>query len=164
MTDEKRVDPRYDPAFQRGFEGSVTSALRKPPAAVQRSSIVTPAAFRGATAAPEAAPREVEPETEARVTAVASSAPEPAAIPDRRLSRNPFVVALVVLGLGMVAGGAVWANQARMLVGSRGGAATDLDYWFLQATVIGAPGMIVTGLAILAGVLFVAATVWNRRS
>jgi hypothetical protein len=80
----------------------------------------------------------------------------------RRLRRNPFLVALVVLGLGLTIGGLIWANQARLLVSGRGAAATDLDYWFLQATVTGAPLTIVAGISILAGVLFVAATAWNR--
>jgi hypothetical protein len=84
------------------------------------------------------------------------------ASPARRLRRNPFLVALVVLGLGLTIGGLIWANQARLLVSGRGAAATDLDYWFLQATVTGAPLTIVAGISILAGVLFVAATAWNR--
>jgi hypothetical protein len=94
--------------------------------------------------------------------------PEPA--PDyvsfgatRRLSRNPFLLALVVLGAAMTIGGIAWANQARLLVATRGGAATDLDYWFLQASVVAAPLTIIAGIGILAGVLFIAATAWNRR-
>jgi hypothetical protein len=41
--------------------------------------------------------------------------------------------------------------------------ATELDYWYLQASVVGAPLTIITGIAIFAGVLFVAAAAWNRR-
>ena len=43
--DDQRVDPRYDPAFQRGFEGEVASGLRTR-TAVRRSALVTPAPFR----------------------------------------------------------------------------------------------------------------------
>ena len=164
----KRVDPRYDPAFQRGFEGSVTSGLRTRP--VQRPELVTPAPYRATEAeAPplslvrEASPREVE-----LTRSAAVDEPEPA--PDyvafgatRRLSRNPFLLALVVLGAAMTIGGIAWANQARLLVATRGGAATDLDYWFLQASVVAAPLTIIAGIGILAGVLFIAATAWNRR-
>jgi hypothetical protein len=50
-----------------------------------------------------------------------------------------------------------------MLVATRGGAATDLDYWFLQASVVGAPQTIVAGIGIIAGVLFIAAIAWNKR-
>jgi hypothetical protein len=63
----------------------------------------------------------------------------------------------------MIIGGIGWANQARSIVATRGGASTDLDYWFLQASVVAAPLTILTGVGILAGVLFVAAAAWNRR-
>lgn len=185
MADEKRVDPRYDPAFQRGFEGAVTSGLRRHPAQAPDASIVTPAPYRTApdrTAPDRTAPERTAPDREApRPGAAAASADEAhdprrpvpesadAAEPDtdavspaRRLSRNPFLVALVVLGLALTIGGLIWANQARLLVSGRGAAATDMDYWFLQATVTGAPLTIVAGVSILAGVLFVAATAWNR--
>lgn len=180
MADEKRVDPRYDPAFQRGFEGAVTSGLRRHPAQAPDAAIVTPAPYR--TAPDRTAPDRTAPGREAPLpSAAAASADEAhdprrpvsesadAAEPDtdavspaRRLSRNPFLVALVVLGLALTIGGLIWANQARLLVSGRGAAATDLDYWFLQATVTGAPLTIVAGVSILAGVLFVAATAWNR--
>ena len=66
-------------------------------------------------------------------------------------------------GTGMIIGGSLWANQARALVSARGGASTELDYWFLQATVVSAPLTILAGIGVLAGVLFLAAGVWNRR-
>jgi len=161
MTDEQRVDPRYDPAFQRGFEGSVTSSVRSRQAP-QRDAIVTPAPFRQ--------PEATEPQPEVAPTrSAAVDEPEPTpehdAVPvaARRLTRNPYLVAVTLLGVIMVGGGAAWANQARGLVSGRGVAATDLDYWFLEATVVGAPLTIVAGILILAGVLFMAATAWNRR-
>ncbi|HTL40500.1 MAG TPA: hypothetical protein VL294_03410 [Pseudolysinimonas sp.] len=170
MADEKRVDPRYDPAFQRGFEGAVTSGLRRHPAQAPDAAIVTPAPYRAApdreATRPDAAAASADEAHDPR-RAVPESAdgaePDPDAVsPARRLSRNPFLVALVVLGLALTVGGLIWANQARLLVSGRGAAATDLDYWFLQATVTGAPLTIVAGVSILAGVLFVAATAWNR--
>jgi hypothetical protein len=167
MTDDKRVDPRYDPAFQRGFEGSVTSGTRTR-SAVRRPTLVSPASYRSAEAAPVVevtAVRDAEP-------ARASVVPEPEPAADfvaepvsslRELTRNPFLVTLVVLGLVMTIAGVAWANQARQLVASRGGAGTELDYWFLQASVVAAPLTIIAGIGILAGVLFIAAAAWNRR-
>jgi len=160
MADEQKVDPRYDPAFQRGFEGSVTSAVRSRP--VQRPASVAPAPYRAPV--PAVAEDAVPPDEAAEVVPTPDAVPEPAgnAVP-RRLSRNPFLIALTLLGAIMTIGGVAWANQARMLVATRGGAATDLDYWFLQASVVGAPLTIVAGIGIIAGVLFIAAIAWNRR-
>ncbi|CAN5545431.1 hypothetical protein BH09ACT4_BH09ACT4_21370 [soil metagenome] len=167
MTEDQRVDPRYDPAFQRGFAGSVTSGVRSR-TSVRRTALVSPAPYRAA--APEVevedyGVQDVEP-TRSAATADPEPTPESVAVSSHRmreLTRNPFVVALVALGLVMSIGGIAWANQARQLVAARGGAATELDYWFLQASVVAAPLTILAGIGILAGVLFIAAGVWSRR-
>lgn len=164
MTDEQRVDPRYDPAFQRGYAGPASSRARparrsdraaassverpatEPPPDPQPAADDTPLVEH-----PPASPADAEPEQLARLA------------PLRDLTRNPFLVAVAVLGLVLAIGGVAWGNQGRQLVATRGGAATELDYWFLQATVVGAPLTAVAGIAIIAGVLFVAAAAWNRR-
>lgn len=166
MTDEQRVDPRYDPAFQRGFEGTVSSTVRAR-AAVRRDAIVSPAPFRSAEAEPEVDDQGVEAAAPALASTDETFEP-PELVPvnrslGREFFRNPFVVLLVLLGGGMIIGGSVWANQGRALVAARGGASTELDYWFLQATVTSAPLTILAGIGILAGVLFLAAAFWNRR-
>jgi hypothetical protein len=79
----------------------------------------------------------------------------------RDLRRNPFLITLVVLGLALTIGGVAWTNQVRQIVVDL---ATELDYWFLQVSVVGAPLTILTGIAVLAGVLFFLASAWNRRS
>lgn len=162
--DDQQVDPRYDPAFQRGFEGQVTSGLRTR-TAVRRSALVTPAPYR--TGEPEAAVEAYGVEEAAPTRTGADVEPEPApdyvpvrAIGMRELGRNPFLITLVVLGVALTIGGIAWANQARQTVVDL---ATELDYWYLQASVVGAPLTIITGIAVLAGVLFVAAAAWNRR-
>lgn len=163
--DDTRVDPRYDPAFQRGFDGPVASGIR--PRSVQRPALVTPAPYREAHPEPEAAatasPAASTPDSAATAPDRADEDDDLAAPTHRRLSRNPFLVALTILGAGMVLGGIAWASQARAIVATRGGASTDLDYWFLQASVVAAPLTVLTGVGILAGVLFVAAAAWNKR-
>jgi len=170
MTDEKRVDPRYDPAFQRGFEGEVSSAIRSR-TPVRRTALVSPAPYRSAK--PETEPGEygvddVEPTRSSADFDDERELDPPELVPMSRASmrdfaRNPFVVLLSLLGGGMIVAGTIWANQGRQLVAARGGASTELDYWFLQATVVGAPITILAGIAILAGVMFLAAGAWNRR-
>jgi hypothetical protein len=103
---------------------------------------------------------------------LAAAEEEPAPNPDpvpvapvtmRQLSRNPFLIALVVVGAALTLGGLAWSNQARMLVVDGGAASTDLDYWFLQTSVNAAPLATLAGIGILAGVMFIAANAWNRR-
>jgi hypothetical protein len=165
MTDEEqRVDPRYDPAFQRGFEGQVTSGLRTR-TSVRRSALVSPAPFRTGQPEPEVDDDGVQEAAPTRTGAEAEPDEQPEYVPVRAtgvrdLGRNPFLIALVTLGLVLVIGGVAWANQARQTVAEL---ATELDYWYLEASVVGAPLTIITGIAVLAGVLFVAAAAWNRR-
>lgn len=166
MTDEQRVDPRYDPAFQRGYEGSVSTTVRSR-AAVRRDAIVSPAPYRSAESEPEIDEHGAE-AAEPTLAATGETFEPPELVPVGRgtmrdFFRNPFIVLLVLLGGGMIIGGSVWANQGRALVAARGGASTELDYWFLQATVTSAPLTILAGIGILAGVLFLAAGFWGRR-
>ena len=162
--DDKRVDPRYDPAFQRGFEGEVASGLRSR-TSVRRSALVSPAPFRTGEPEPDVEAYGVQEAGQTRTGAEAEPEPTPEFVPARSagvrdLGRNPFLIALVALGLALTIGGIAWANQARQTVADL---ATELDYWYLQASFVGAPLTIITGIAVLAGVLFVAAGAWNRR-
>ena len=162
--DDQRVDPRYDPAFQRGFEGQVTSGLRTR-TSVRRSALVSPAPFRSSEPEPEVEEHGVQEATQTRTGAEAEPEPAPGyvsvrSVGMRDLGRNPFLITLVVLGLALTISGIAWANQARLSVADL---ATELDYWYLQASTVGAPLTIITGISILAGVLFVAAAAWNRR-
>ena len=163
--DEQRVDPRYDPAFQRGFDGEVTSGLRSR-TSVRRSALVSPAPYRSSEPEPEVEEYGVQEAGQTRTGAEdePDPAPEYVTVPSagvRDLRRNPFLVTLVALALVLIIGGIAWANHARQTVADL---ATELDYWYLQASVIGAPLTIITGVGVLAGVLFVAAAAWNRRS
>lgn len=175
MTDEKqKIDPRYDAAFQRGFEGQVRSGSHAD-AVVRRSALVSSRSYRSGEPAPDFAEQDeqrAEGESDQNVPESGlhhetagglSVAPQPTprhSVTMRDLLRNPFLVVLVVLGLALTIGGIAWANQARMAVGS---VATELDYWYLQVSVVGVPATILTGVTMLAGVLFVAAVTWNRR-
>jgi hypothetical protein len=162
--DDQRVDPRYDPAFQRGFEGQVASGLRTR-TAVRRSELVAPAPYRSTEPEPDVEDYGVQEAGQTRTGADEEPEPTPEYVPVRSqgvrdLGRNPFLITLVALGVALLIAGIAWANQARQIVADL---ATELDYWYLQASVVGAPLTIIAGIAVLAGVLFVAAAAWNRR-
>jgi hypothetical protein len=150
----ERLDPRYDPAFQRGFSGDI-----EVPAPAGRGA--PPEATRLETPAQTPAGRGAPPEATRLETPAQTPARRPLAL--RELTRNPFLLALAVLGSGLIIGGAAWANQARQLLAVRGGAATELDYWFLRTSAVAVPLLVVAGILIVAGVLFVAAVAWNGR-
>jgi len=163
--DDQRVDPRYDPAFQRGFEGQVTSGMRTR-TSVRRSALVSPAPYRSGEPEPDVEEYGVQEAGETRTGAEAEPEPAPdyVVVPragGRDPRRNPFLITLVVLGAALMIGGVAWANQVRQIVVDL---ATELDYWFLQVSVVGAPLTILTGIGVLAGVLFFLASAWSRRN
>lgn len=165
MTDaQRKLDPRYDPAFQPGYTGPVVSARRGPGSrvSVPAPDAVAPDA-EGATVAQGAPGSSAERGAAApEPVAADADAPAPARESLRELLRNPFLVALTVLGAVLLIAGIAWAERARQLVETRGVASTELDYWFLQTTVVGAPLTVIAGLGVLAGVLFSAARAWER--
>ena len=178
---EQPIDPRYDPAFQRGFTGSVQTGAHphgvvrssrpatRPPEQREAPAPVAPASARppsgsppsaaSASAAPgidEVVPAEFEADDADEVVA------EQAAAPVRRLTRNPFLIVLALLGAALAVAGASWAIAGRATMTSSGSLASERDYWFVQSALLGAPILIAVGVAILAGVLFVFANAWNR--
>jgi hypothetical protein len=132
-------DPRFDPAFQRGYDG--------------------PAVTRPATSdAP--APSQADPPL-VRIDPQAAIAPqvEQDELPPRR--GNPFLVALGVIGVALAVGGLVLVFQLRTLFGD-GNGNPDFDYVTLQTLMIAAPILAGLGLATGIGVLFVLAVRWGR--
>lgn len=176
MNDDKsaRVDPRFDPAFQRGFDQSIpieeyvpeprsprsTPAPESARPPVVKTPVVTsaapaPAPQRAATqraATPVVAAEEIEsePETES----------EPGS--DWNPSRNPFLLFLGIISIALIAAG-VWLfvrtgdSFNSKVVRSQG------DYMSLAATIQAAPFIALLGAATAIGVLFVFAAHWAKR-
>jgi len=172
MAEQPTIDPRYDPAFQRGFEGQVAtgsradvaarrsapyvgSALQRPSERQQAASTPEPAATIGL---PPAQPDASDAEPAARVTVVAA-ADQPARPP----WTNPFAIAVFVLGLVVLFTGAWILQETSRMAQSTEGFQTQADYWYMQIGMIGAPIALGLGIAILAGVLFLCAAYWSRR-
>lgn len=151
MSDDRDFDPRFDPAYQRGYEGVVDAASRPP----------------RVTAAPAA--RAAEPEPIDAVTAAAAS-PQPASVhhtpvdefveaPARRA--NPFLIALIVLSVALIGGGLYLVVKMRDLFADTQ-SSTDFDFVTLQVLIGAAPIAIGLGVATALGVLFIYAVRWNR--
>lgn len=179
-TSDDDFDPRFDPAFQRGFDkqraaggddrrpaGPRESRPREarpvaresfapaptvalPP--VARGGSVASASVASATGAGLADSRPVD-----------SKPTTDAAAPDDRSSRpNPFLVALGVVSVALVAAG-VWAIQAAREPFLTTDAASNVDYVGLQILQITAPIAIALGVATAIGIVFVLAVGWQRR-
>jgi hypothetical protein len=130
-------DPRFDPAFQRGYDGPA----------------VTPPTTSDAPA--PAAPPLVRIDPQAAVVSQA----EQDDLPPRR--GNPFLVALAVIGVALAVGGLVLVFQLRTIFGD-GNGNPEFDYVTLQTLMIAAPILAGLGLATGIGVLFVLAVRWGR--
>jgi hypothetical protein len=174
MAEQPTIDPRYDPAFQRGYAAGasdadtrravphVTSALQRPatsPAAPARAAEpahpVSPAsAAPAADAAPEFAAN--------AANAVASVVHVPAPAP-RPPWTNPFVALITVIGVAALGTG-VWLLQtALVLTEEENGFNSQRDYWLLQWGMIASPVILSLGVCILVTVLVMCAVHWSRR-
>jgi len=179
MAEQPAIDPRYDPAFQRGFEGQVATGSRAEVAARRSAPYVASALQRpGQDRAQDRATAPVKADPQAQIglppTVAAASDPESGHEPEvvvvqaaeqpvRPPWTNPFAVAVFALGV-IVLGVGVWILQenSRMAQSSEG-FQTQADYWFMQVGMIGGPIAIGLGVAILSGVLFLCAAYWSRR-
>jgi hypothetical protein len=176
--DPNRIDPRYDPAFQRGFTGDVRTQPRVE-SALRRTAVVSPAPERSALATPIGAPPErIEPAPVPVPTAaepvgagaapsaspaaetVVVAAEQPASARD--VTRNPFYLAAAALAVLLIVGGAVWLNQGFAAIAD-GRAANDVGYYAAATMTVGAPLLMGVGVLIIAGLLFALARGWRPR-
>jgi len=149
MSDNRDFDPRFSPAFQRGFEGPADAAAP--------ASVPTAPAKPTVIGAPPA--RAVQPESPVVARAAASSsaffddaaAHEPALDVDTDRRINPFVIALAAAAVLLVGGGLVLLSRLRDLYADT---QSDFDYVTLQVMMIAAPLLVCLGLATGLGLLF----------
>lgn len=133
------IDPRYPAAFQRGYEGGAPD-----PSA---SRVPSPSA----TAPPPAGRQTIDGKPGEQ------SLPEP--------QRNPFVVALWVVSIALIAGGVaaiVWSQQA--MFGGFMGQAPQLGLIAAQAAYIAAGPCLQAGLIGVIALLVWHARAWQRRA
>ena len=164
------IDPRYDKAFQRGFDGEVATGPRGQ-STLRRTAAVNPAPARMAAQPVEQfEPAEVEqPEhlpTLALAPQAAAAAPNestPAHVTTpRELIRNPFMIALGVLGALLILVGAIWAYEGFATIVKNGGTRNEVEFWAAQTMSFGAPLAIVVGLGVAAVLLVLFGRSWQR--
>jgi hypothetical protein len=183
MSDDKNsgVDPRFDPAFQRGFDPTIPIEESVPAPALRKSAAATPAPTVAATpvevAVAAATPVVVAPppkHTPAVVPAVLPPAPvegldpiptdepQPESSAEVAPSRNPFLLFLGIIAIALIASG-IWlfvrSGDAfnSTVVRSQG------DYMSLYSTINMAPFISLLGAATAIAVLFVFAAKYRGR-
>ena len=169
MSDDKNadVDPRFDPAFQRGFDQTIPIEEYVP------KSLPHTSASSPARAASVVSPVPVAPGTPREVIRVAAaadpeqdaeSAEEPAAEPElgSSPSRNPFLLFLGVISIALIAAG-VWLFVRSGDAFNSREVRSQGDYMSLDATIHMAPFIALLGAATAIGVLFVFASKWRKK-
>jgi hypothetical protein len=171
-------DPRFDPAFQRGFDGPVG---RRSAAGAEASTGYLRSTRPATVQAPAALNQPLEParqqewenfldagksggQDQTRTSSEVATAS--AFVDDEPLEttrgRNPFLIVLLIISVVLIGGGVgglQWL-RAKFLAPD---IATDLDFVTLQASTVGAAIVVGLGLATAIGVLFVYAVRWRGR-
>jgi hypothetical protein len=171
VSDEKdaEIDPRFDPAFQRGFdpripiEEYVPAPLPRKAAspAVEPIVATAPAARAKPVPAQPAETREAEVGVPAGLPdAELESAAEPAL--DSSPSRNPFLLFLGIISIVLVAVG-IWLFVRSGDAFNSKEVRSQGDYMSLTATIDVAPFIALLGGATAIAVIFVFAAKWRRR-
>lgn len=190
MANEQQFDPRFDPAFQRGFGGTPEQpgAPGQIGSPEQAGASEQGWAASGTGSAPlgsgrrSAAPvvQQVAPPTPVRESPPApASAVPPAARPDavradepsiaddaeedHRQWANPFLIALAVAAVALVGTG-LWMFQAAREPFLGTNATSQADYAMLTLLLDLAPLLLALGAATAVGIVFFFAIDWQRRA
>ena len=168
---DAEIDPRFDPAFQRGFDPSIPIE-EYVPAPLPRKPVSAPPAAEPIVAAPPVAP--VKPVPPQATEPPDAEAAVPAELPDAELdptadpaldsspSRNPFLLFLGIISIALVAAG-IWLFVRSGDAFNSKEVRSQGDYMSLTATIDMAPFIALLGGATAIGVLFVFAARWRRR-
>ena len=180
MSDETQpeFDPRFSPAFQRGFDPEAPVEKSEP--AAQRPSYAeevtqygrqAPMAGGTSVAPPVAVPARVVPPPavgavgeppSALIIAPLEQEVEPEAAPDVPTGRNPFLLALGIIAVVLVGAG-IWLFARSGAAFNSREVRSQGDYMSLDATIHTAPFIALLGAATAIGVLFVFASRWRKR-
>jgi hypothetical protein len=165
MSDDTRqqFDPRFDPAFQRGFDPATPVA-----ASIPAPRPVDPVAQARVTATPpappvqQASPPAVAPDSTDALISSYLDAPETGEADPSAPGRNPFLFALGIVAIVLVVAGIWLFVQSGAAFNSRQ-VRSQGDYMSLDATIHMAPFIALLGGATAIGVLFVFAARWRKK-
>jgi hypothetical protein len=169
-----QFDPRFSAAFQRGFdpEAVVEESAPEPivrPRITEPAVRVVPVREAAAVAAPAtvdaaAAPtQEIGQQAEFGATSWLDKAEaDPDPDPQPGTARNPFLLALGLVAVFLVAGGIGLFVTSGGAFNSRD-VRSQGDYMSLDALIHAAPFVALLGIATALGVLFVFASHWRKR-
>jgi uncharacterized membrane protein YidH (DUF202 family) len=161
------VDPRFNPAFQRGFVADdpaeddvpeVAPGVSLPSATVNAVVPETADGVDAAARAEEVPSADAEPIM--RIDAGATDAGSPAS--EVPVARNPYLIALLVVALLLIAAG-IWlfVNTESQFDSSQ--VQSQGDYISLTSLIEFAPFLALVGGVIIIGVLFIFALRYRRR-
>ena len=169
MADQKndRIDPRFDPAFQRGFEGEPA-----PLSSSQRQQVGTVPANEGYAASPlvrdqplASSPQHPSPQLSTSQHSVppaqrhSSEQFESEAELDEAPTGglNPFLIGLLVIAAALIGAGIYLLQWSRELMNG-----SQVDFVLAQTVIYAVPIAIGLGVATAIGVAFVYAVRWRR--
>lgn len=160
MSDERDFDPRFDPAFQRGYVAGNGTAPTQNPAG--QGSEPTPQ-WTNPPQALDARARPDAPAMDAPASPAASAA-HPGPEPTVTLDGNPWVKVLWIIAGVFVIGGLLGQSWAQSQFGN--GVTTNGPNAFTSYVIPSlvqsiCPWMILTGLVALVGVVFLHAVRWR---
>jgi hypothetical protein len=172
--DPNRIDPRYDAAFQRGYEGEVRTGARAE-SALRRTQAVAPAPGRVAPPPMPSTPQALAPYPVEGPVSIPSAAASPAPIEAEQpgesaepvptpleVTRNPFYLALAAIAVLLAVAGIVWLDVGFGAIRD-GRWASQVGYWAAYVMSVGAPLAIAVAVAVAVGLLFVLARGWRGR-
>jgi hypothetical protein len=171
MSDDTRdtFDPRFDPAFQRGFDASATivESIPEPVIRTPVEDAAPPVVRRAETAA---GPVPKAPPTAQRIDAAQKVDDSPLVVladeddaASEPLGRNPFVVALIVVAIVLVVAG-VWLFVQAQSSFDDPSRVSQGGYMSMTAVLQVAPFVSLLGVATVIGILFTFAARWRRKN
>lgn len=164
MAEQPQVDPRYDPAFQRGYHEAGSPTQQRPLSAgaplVVSALQAQPVPVRQEPPAPR---RSETPASLAVAPPESVASPAPVVRAPSPPWTNPFVVALAVVGVIAIAVG-VWAMRwMTEQITSNGSVLNSAEGYYLVEVIVGAvPLAIAVGVLLLSAVLGFFAVHWSR--
>jgi hypothetical protein len=163
MSDDTRadIDPRFDPAFQRGFDPA-THVRERIPAPSRPSTPVSPPVAQP-LAVHEPTPSALAPKPADPPVATLDADETPTELPaESPATRNPYLLLLAIVAVVLVAVGIWLFTQSGAGFNTRA-VLSQGDYMSLDATIHAAPFVSLLGAATAIGVVFVFAAQWRKR-